>query len=488
MTIAGSLNVGKMIIDGNTRGSRDGQFADVLNPSTNEVIDRVPLATAEDVEEALDVARKGFKIWSSTPIHERYEILVRFTTLLEKHKTELAEILTLENGKPLEQSEAEIDTGVRLFKGFAEKSKSMYGLTAPLDAQPGLEKDIFFTRREPIGVMGAILPFNFPIDLFSHKVAPALAAGNAVVIKPAMEAPLTVIRVTELLHEAGVPGSVMQVVTGRGSVVGEILASSPKVNIVSMTGDTQTGIRVAQNAAKNLSRTFLELGGNDALVVCDDANIDEAVEHAVFGRTWANGQCCCANKRMIVQSNILDDFTHKLIQKLKEYTVGNPMDRNTKVGPLISEKAANTVKQQIDLTVQQGATVLYGGERMENCFLTPAVLGNVSKDADVARDLEIFGPVLPVISFKDDDEAIEIANNSIYGLSGSVFTKDISRAMNASFKMQTGQVAINGTGLYRPDVSQFGGYKQSGLGREGLSVTLEEMTQVKNIAIRNALY
>ena len=483
-----ALNLGKLIIDGKSRVSRDGQFADVLNPATNEVIDRVPLATPEDVEEALDAARKGFKIWASTPTHERYDILFRFTHLLEKHKSELAEILTLENGKPLFQSEAEVDTGIRLFKGFAEKSKSLYGISAPLDAQAGLEKDIFFTRREPIGVMGAILPFNFPIDLFSHKVAPALAAGNAVVIKPAMEAPLTIIRITELLHEAGVPGSTIQILTGRGSTVGEILASSPKVNIVSMTGDTRTGIRVARNAAKNLSRTFLELGGNDALIAFDDADIDEAVEHAVFGRTWANGQCCCANKRIIVQKSILDDFTHKLITKLKGYTLGNPMNPGTKIGPLINEKAANTVKKQIEHTVGQGAQLLYGGERIDNCFLTPTILGNVSKEADVARDLEIFGPVLPIITFGDDNEAVEIANNSIYGLSGSVFTKDIGRAMNTAYKMETGQVAINGTGLYRPDAAQFGGYKQSGLGREGLSVTLEEMTQVKNIAIRNALY
>ncbi|MEH6858436.1 aldehyde dehydrogenase family protein [Priestia megaterium] len=479
--------IGKLIINGIAKNSRDNQFVDVLNPATNEVIDRVPLATKEDVEEALDVARKGFDIWSNTPTHERYDILVRFAELLKEHKSEIAEILTLENGKPLEQSEAEVDTGVRLFKGFAEKSKSLYGISAPLDAQPGLEKDIFFTRREPIGVMGAILPFNFPIDLFSHKVAPALAAGNAVVIKPATEAPLTLIRITELLHQAGVPGSVMQVITGRGSLVGEILASSSKVDIVSMTGDTQTGIRVAQNAAKNLSRTFLELGGNDALIVFDDADIDVAVEHAAFGRTWANGQCCCANKRMIIQKNIVDDFTHKLIKKLQEYKLGNPMDRSTKMGPLISQKAANTVKEQIDYTVNQGARVLYGGERLDNCFLVPTVLGDVTKDMDVARDLEIFGPVLPIIEFSNDLEAINVANNSIYGLSGSVFTKDISRALNTSYKMKTGQVAINGTGLYRPDAAQFGGYKQSGLGREGLSITLEEMTQVKNIAIRDVL-
>jgi succinate-semialdehyde dehydrogenase/glutarate-semialdehyde dehydrogenase len=482
-----TLQIGKMIINGENRKSRDGQYQEVINPATMEVIDTIPLATAEDVEEALDVAQKGKAIWANTPTHERYDILIRFANLLQEHKQELANILTLENGKPLIQSEWEIDTGTRLFKGFAEKSKSLYGITAPLDAQPGLEKDVYITRREPIGVMGAILPFNFPIDLFSHKVAPALAAGNAVVIKPATEAPLTVIRVTELLHEAGVPGSVMQVLTGRGSVVGEILASSPKVDIVSMTGDTNTGIRVAQNAAKNLSRVFLELGGNDAMIVYDDANIDEAVEHAIFGRTIANGQCCCANKRIIVQKSILDKFTHAMIQKIHSYAVGDPLKAETKIGPLINENAAKTVKQQIDATVQAGAHVLFGGERIDSCFVAPTILGGVTENMEVARDLEIFGPVLPLIAFDDDSEGIRIANNSIYGLSGSVFTQDMRRAMNTAYKMQTGSVAVNGTGLYRPDVAAFGGYKKSGLGREGLSVTLEELTQVKNITFRNIL-
>lgn len=482
-----TLKVGKLLINGIARGASNGEFMDVKNPTTNEVIDQIPLATPEDVEEALDVAQIGKVLWANTPTHERYEILVRFANLLQDKRAELADILTKENGKPLAQSEAEVDTGTRLFKGFAEKSKSLYGISAPLDAQPGLEKDIFFTRREPIGVMGAILPFNFPIDLFSHKVAPALAAGNAVVIKPASEAPLTVIRLVELLHEAGVPENVIQVVTGRGSVVGEILASSPKVDIVSMTGDTNTGIRVAQNAAKNLSRTFLELGGNDALVVFDDADLEEAVEHALFGRMWANGQCCCANKRIVVQRNVMSDFTDIILQKIQEYKLGDPFNADVKVGPLINERAAETVWSQVNETVNAGAKVIYGGKREDNCFYMPTILSDVSKDMDIARDLEIFGPVVPLIAFENDEEAIEIANNSIYGLSGSVFTKNIQRAMNASYKMQTGQVAINGTGLYRPDASAFGGYKMSGVGREGLSVTLEELTQVKNIAIRNAL-
>jgi succinate-semialdehyde dehydrogenase/glutarate-semialdehyde dehydrogenase len=477
----------KMLINGQKREARSGEQNNVYNPATMEVIDTIPMATAEDVEEALDHAQKGKVIWAKTPIHERSEILLKFSQLLKRDRAQLADLLCREVGKTLEQAGMEIDTGARLFRGFAEKVKSLYGMTVPLDTQPGLERDVLMTRREPIGVMAGILPFNFPIDLFSHKVAPALAAGNAVVIKPATEAPLTVIRVVELLHEAGVPGNVMQVITGRGSLIGDQLSSSPKVDIISMTGDTQTGIRVAQNGAKHLSRVFLELGGNDPLIVFSDANIDEAVDFAIVGRTWSNGQCCCGNKRLVIHDSVIDEFTHKLLEKIKTYTVGNPLHADTKIGPLITEKAANNVKSQIDLTVSQGAQVLFGGERIDNCYLTPTVLGNVTPDMDVARDMEIFGPVMPLIRFSTDDEAVQIANNSIYGLNASIFTKDLNRAINASFGIQSGLVAVNGSGLYRPDAAQFGGYKMSGLGREGLTVTLEELTQNKTVVFRNAL-
>lgn len=477
----------KMIINGEKREARTGEITQVYNPATMEVIDTIPMATIEDVEEALDYAQIGKVVWAKTPIHQRSDILIRFSQLLQEHRAELAELLCKEVGKTIEQAGLEIDTGTRLFRGFAEKVKSLYGRTVPLDTQAGLERDVLLTRREPIGVMAGILPFNFPIDLFSHKVAPALAAGNAVVMKPATEAPLTVIRVVELLHEAGVPGNVIQVVTGRGSMIGDLLSSSPKVDIISMTGDTNTGIKVAQNGAKNLSRVFLELGGNDPLIVFSDANIDEAVDHAVLGRTWANGQCCCANKRLIIQESVMEEFTHKLLKKIAEYTVGNPMDPSTKVGPLITERAANVVKQQVELTLKQGAQLLFGGERFDNSYFTPAVLGNVTPEMDVARDMEIFGPVFPLISFSSDEEAVRIANNSIYGLNASVFTKDLNRAVTASFGIQSGLVAVNGTGLYRPDAAQFGGYKMSGLGREGLTVTLEELTQEKTVVFRNAL-
>ncbi|UOF92959.1 aldehyde dehydrogenase family protein [Fodinisporobacter ferrooxydans] len=476
-----------MIINGQYRDARNGETIPVYNPASMEVIDSVPLASAEDVEEALDHAQKGKVVWAKTPIHKRSEILIRFSELLQVHRAELADTLCREVGKTLEQAGLEIDTGTRLFRGFAEKVKSLYGQTVPLDSQAGLERDVLLTRHEPIGVLAGILPFNFPIDLFSHKVAPALAAGNAVIIKPALEAPLTVIKVTELLHEAGVPGNVMQVITGDGQLVGDILAGSPKVDLISFTGSTNTGIKVAQNGAKHLSRVFLELGGNDPLIVFDDADLDEAVQHAVVGRTWANGQCCCANKRLIVQQSVMDEFTHKLLKAIAEYTVGNPLDQTTKVGPLITEKAANTVKQQVEQTVQAGAQVLYGGERFGQCFYSPTVLGNVTPDMEVARDMEIFGPVFPLISFTTDEEAIQIANNSIYGLNGSVFTKNINRAINASFGIQSGVISVNGSGLYRPDAAQFGGYKMSGLGREGLTITLEEMTQVKTVVLRNAL-
>jgi succinate-semialdehyde dehydrogenase/glutarate-semialdehyde dehydrogenase len=476
-----------MWINGEARQARDEQRIPVTNPATGEMIDTVPMATAEDVEEALDHAQQGKKIWASTPIHRRSDILIHFSQLLQAHRRELAELLCREVGKTLEQAGLEIDTGTRLFRGFAEKVKYLYGQTVPLDTQPGLERDVMLTRHEPLGVMAGILPFNFPIDLFSHKVAPALAAGNAVVMKPATEAPLTVLRVIQLLHEAGVPGNVVQGITGRGATVGEILSSSPKVNIVSMTGDTRTGVRVAQNGAKHLARVFLELGGNDPLIVFDDADLDEAAEQALFGRMWANGQCCCANKRMIVQDAVFDDFTQLLLEKIQQVKVGDPMDPATQVGPLITEKAAHTVRQQVEQTVQAGARVLYGGEQWEPCFYAPTVLDHVTPEMEVARDMEIFGPVLPLIRFQTDNEAVQIANNSIYGLNASVFTKDINRATTVSFGIESGVVAVNGTGLYRPDAAAFGGYKMSGLGREGLTVTLEEVTQIKTVVFRNAL-
>jgi acyl-CoA reductase-like NAD-dependent aldehyde dehydrogenase len=360
-------------------------------------------------------------------------------------------------------------------------------LTIPGDAQAGLERDVLFTRREPYGILGAILPFNFPIDIFSHKVAPALATGNAVVLKPAEETPLTALRAAALLHQAGVPAEAMQVLTGRGPTVGQWLISSPRIQLLSFTGSTEVGIHIAQTAAKHLTRVFLELGGNDPMVVFADADLEEVARHAVEGRLVANGQCCCADKRIIAHRSIAGDLADALIERFRQVTMGDPLDSSVDLGPLISEDAARRAASQVRLTCEQGATRAYGDGEPDGAFLGPVVLTDVPSSANVARDMEVFAPVLPVIPFDDDEEAIEIANNSPYGLNASVFTRDMRKALTAAYGIQAGLVAVNGTGLYRPDAAPFGGYKMSGVGREGTTITLEEFTQLKTIALRDVL-
>lgn len=460
---------------------------DVLNPTNGEVIDQVSESTQEQVEHALDVAQRGFRLWSATPAHERVAILHRFGSLMQEHRSELMDLLSRENGKPLEQSGWEIDGAIRLFHSYSEEALRLYGLSIPGDAQPGTERDVVFTRREPYGVMGAILPFNFPIDIFSHKVAPALATGNAVVLKPAEEAPLTVLRVAALLHEAGVPTEAMQVITGYGPTAGRWLVTSDKIQLVSFTGSTEVGVEIAQGAAKHLTRVFLELGGNDPMLVFADADIEEAVEQAVFGRLLANGQCCCADKRFIVHRSRAGDFVDALVTSLKEIKVGDPLDPDVGLGPLISERAAYRAAQQVKVSCEQGASLHFGDGIPDKAFFGPTVLLDVPPDADVARDTEIFAPVLPIITFEEDQEAVEIANSSRYGLNASIFTRDMSKAMTTAYAMQAGLVSINGSGLYRPDAVPFGGYKMSGVGREGTTATLEEFTQLKTVALRNVL-
>lgn len=464
-----------------------GAAIDVLNPATGEVIDQVPEATREDVDRCLDLARRGFQEWSSTPAHQRVAILDRFADLMVEQRDELARLLCCENGKPLEQAEWEIDGGIRLFRSYSQEALRLYGISIPGDVQPGLERDLLFTRHEPYGIMGAILPFNFPVDIFCHKVAPALATGNAVVLKPAEEAPLTVLRIVKLLHEAGVPLETMQVITGQGPTVGRWLVTSDKLQIVSFTGSTEVGVEIAQSAAKHLTRVFLELGGNDPLVVFADADLHRVVEEAVFGRLLANGQCCCANKRIIAHRSVVRDLTDALAERLQSIKVGDPLDATVELGPLITEDAAKRAAQQVSLSCEQGAVLHLGQVTPDGAFLGPILLADVPPSADVARDMEVFAPVWPIISFDEDQEAVAIANNSRYGLSASVFTRDMSKAIATAYGIEAGMVAINGSGLYRPDAAPFGGYKMSGMGREGTTISLEEFTQVKTIAMRNVL-
>ena len=361
---------------------------------------------------------------------------------------------------------------------------------------------MIMVTHEPLGTVVAIVPFNAPMLLYSYKVAPALAAGNAVIVKPPTDNPLTDIMITELLLEAGVPGNALQIVTGSGSKVGDWLVKNPGVDAVSMTGSTQVGIGIAEIMAKRLAPCTLELGGNDAFIVMPDTDIDKAAASACGARKGNSGQICISSKRFIVHNSVIEEFTEKLVKLVREIEVGyddnveemmekclgNTDRTNTKgefIGSLISERAAKEVEAQVAHTISQGAKLLCGGQRT-GAFYMPTVLAGVTKDMDVAKDLEIFGPVWPVIGFDTVEEAIEIANGSRYGLSGCVMTDDWKLGMRVAREVQTGGMVVNGSSVYRNQMQPFGGQKMSGMGNEGLT-TLEEMTKIKNIVLKGFL-
>jgi succinate-semialdehyde dehydrogenase/glutarate-semialdehyde dehydrogenase len=457
----------------------------VRNPATKEVLGELPASSAEQLDAAIERARAAQRGWAATPRHERRRILVRFSELLTAHAAELALMLARESGKPIGQAEAEIEVSARLYRGYAERMLAMAETAHVLDSQPGNEHDMLVTRQEPLGVVAAILPFNFPSDVLAHKAGPALATGNAVVAKPSEEDPLTVTRELELLLEAGLPEGVLQLVYG-GADVGSALVADARIAAVSFTGSTDAGISVASTVAKRLVPAFLELGGNDACIVLEDADLALVVEEAVGGRLAVNGQCCISNKRLIVDARVHDELLERVAARFDELRLGDPLERATDLGPLISEEAAARVEEQVGATVAGGAQLVVGGGRDGN-FFAPTVLSHVTPEMEIAGDLEVFGPVLPVIEVRSVDEAVAVANASRYGLSGSVFSRDLSRAMKVAIRLQTGQVVLNGSGQYRADVSPFGGFKYSGLGREGLSTSLQEFVQNKNIVFRNLL-
>lgn len=473
----------KMLIGGKQADALDGKTIDVYNPATGEKIDTIPSASKADMDLILQNAQRGKKIWSEVPLHERCRILVKFSQLIAEHKEELAQIICKDNGKSIRESRGEMARIDHSARGYAERANHLYSDVLS-DAQAGMEHDFFVTRREPLGVVLCVVPFNYPISLYTQKVVPALAMGNAVIIKPATDNPLAVIRITELLLEAGVPGDAAQLVTGRGSVVGDYFSGSPLIDAITLTGSTEVGVSVASNAAKHLHHVHLELGGNDAMIVFEDADLEKAAAEAAANRAMNAGQTCAAPKRFIVQNSVKECFTQMLLEKIKDIHIGNPSDETTDVGCLITEKAAMTVEEQVEYTVKQGARLLAGGKRYDRTFFPLTVLADVTKDMDVAKDMEIFGPVYPIIGFDTEEEAVEIANSSKYGLMGGVLSEDYKKCFRVAQKLECGGVVINGNGNYRPPESPFGGFKMSGLGREGVSATLEEMSQIKTYIIK----
>lgn len=474
----------KSLIGREWRDSSDGKIIEVYNPATNELIDTVPSLTKEDVEQAIDYADAHQKEWEAKSVIERCAVLSKFAELVEQNKDELALLLSKETGKPIKEAYNEIANIQIGVPGYVEKVKHEYGDIIYRGTEAGQENTIQYTIQQPLGVVVAIIPFNFPSDIFINKVPPALLMGNAVILKPASVNPLTLTRYVELLVEAGVPAGIISVVHGSGSVVGKTLTSSKKIDMVSLTGSTAAGIDAAKNCAEHCAHSSLELGGNDAFILCADGDMDLAIEETVWGRLYNTGQVCCASKRFLIENSVKDEYIRRMVEKINSLKVGNPQDMGTDIGCLVSEEAAIEVERQVNETIAAGAKLVIGGKR-NGAFYEPTILDNVTPDMAVAKDMEIFGPVISVIGFDDLEEAVKIANTSIYGLSGSIITKDISKAIKVSEKMECGGFVINGASFFRSFEQPFGGWKYSGIGNEGIMTTLKEMSRMKTVILKN---
>ncbi len=477
----------KMIIGGRHVDASDGRTSEVVNPATGQVVDTVPEATLEDLDRAIALAVEGQKEWAAVPLHEKTAVLERYAQLVtEKENVEkIARLMCEEGGKPIEQCRTEVYANAAIFRIYNAAAYTFYGKTLPYNGEPRSQGDVAFTIHEPLGVFANIVPFNYPVELAAHKLAPMLVTGNSVVLMPSGKTPRSAVVLVELLHEAGAPVNAVSCVTGRGSVIGAAAAGDSRVAAVSFTGSTEVGISLAGTCAKALRPVSLELGGNDPLIIFDDCDFELALSEAVNGRVGNAGQTCCASKRFIVQRGIYRRFVSELAERLSKLKVGDPLDPTVELGPCVRESSARDVEEQINHTIRQGGRLVCGGKR-KGAFVEPTVI-EAAKDTDIARDMEVFGPVWPVIPFDTEEEALEIANQTMYGLSSGVITSDMKTAMRVANNVQAGACIINGSGNYRLAHQPFGGYKYSGVGREGAVCTLEEMTQQKMISLKGIL-
>ena len=476
----------KNLIGNQWLDSSSGEVIRIINPATAELIDTVPESTKEDCDLAVSAALKAQKDWEAKPLYERASILMKFVHLVEENKEELANLLSCETGKPITEAIAEVANVSVGVPAFCEMAKHEYGNLIPNGQEKGNENTIQYTVQAPLGVVVAIIPFNFPSDLFCQKVPSALLMGNSVILKPSPHNPLTLIRYVELLLQAGVPAGVINVINGTGGLAAQALAANPSVSLVSLTGATSSGVETMKTCSNNLTHVMLELGGNDAFILDQDGDIDLAVEETIWGRFYNTGQVCCASKRFLVHNDIKEEFTRRVIEKISTMRIGNPMDESTEIGCLINERAARRVEEQVNTTIAQGAKLMFGGRR-NGAYYEPAVLTNVTRDMDIMKDMEVFGPVIPICGFDTIEEAIDIANQSSFGLCGNIITKDINNAFKVAEKLEVGGAVINGASFFRSAEMPFGGWKHSGIGNEGIATTLQEMSRIKTIVLKNVL-
>ncbi len=450
---------------------------EVHYPYTGEVVDTIPLATVEEVEQAITIAEKGKGLMKNLPIHKRVDILMRTAELLDRNKNEIANIIVHEAGKTIVDSKDEVVRTAELFRYTAEEAKRIHGETLPFSSLKGSEYKVGYFVKEPVGIVVAIAPFNVPLALMAHKIAPAIAAGNAIIMKPASQTSMNTIRLGELLLEAGMPPEAVSVLTGSGSIVGDALVKDPRVRMVSFTGSLETGKRISANAG--IKKLSLELGSNSAMIVTEHADVDKAAQSAVNGGFQNAGQVCISVQRVFVHEKVYDDFINKSVESAKNFKYGNPEIESSQMGPVIDESNAKRIIEWINEAVSKGAKLVTGGER-NYTLIPPTILIDVPLNTKIMTN-ELFGPAIAVRKFRNLDEAIELVNSSQYGLQASIFTNDIKEAFKAANNIEAGGVMINEGPRYRADFMPYGGYKNSGIGREGIKFAIDEMSELKVI-------
>lgn len=471
-----------LFIDGKWCQSASGKSFETVDPSTNQVICRVAEGDAADVELAVAAARRAFDSgpWSRMSASERGRLIFKLADLIESHQEELAALESLDNGKPYRDSmAADLPLTIKCYRYYAGWADKIVGKTIPVDGD-----FTCFTRHEPVGVVGQIIPWNFPLLMQAWKWGPALASGCTLVLKPAEQTPLTALRVAQLAQEAGFPNGVINVVPGFGPTAGAALTRHMDVDKVAFTGETSTGQLIMEAAAKsNLKRVSLELGGKSPNIVFADADIDAAVEGAYFGLFFNQGQCCCAGSRLFVEQSIHDEFVAKLVQRAKSQKVGDPFDPETTQGPQITREQQERVLSFIDSGKKEGATIHCGGGKpnLPGYFVEPTVFSGVTDGMKIARE-EIFGPVMNILPFGNIDEVVERSNRTQFGLAAAVWTRDIKKAHRMARSLRAGTVWINCYDVFDA-AAPFGGYKMSGVGRELGEYALQLYTEVKTVYI-----
>ncbi|WP_077624435.1 aldehyde dehydrogenase family protein [Sediminibacillus massiliensis] len=466
----------KLFING--QWMETGETLEVINKYTQDTYAVVSKAGGQEVEKAVASAEFAFKKNPLSP-YKRYQILKRVSELLLEKKEELAQVIMNEAGKPIKQARTEVERAAQTFEVASEEAKRISGEGVPVEAAPGSENRMAFTIKVPVGVVGAISPFNFPLNLVAHKVAPAIAAGNAVVLKPASATPVTALKLAQIFQEAELPDGLFNVVVGSGSTVGEQLMKDSRISLYTFTGSAKIGLKLKQTTG--LNKLILELGNNSPVIVDKHADVELAANNiAQKGFAYA-GQVCISVQRVYVHEEVKEAFQEKLVQAIKDLKVGDPSDPDTDVGPMIAEEEAERAEHWVKEAVDDGGEVIVGGKRNGPVF-QPTIVSNVHKNMKVVCE-EIFAPVVSLITYNDLEECIEEVNESPYGLQGGIFTRDLDTAFYAARKVEVGGLMINDSSQYRVDLMPYGGVKDSGSGKEGPKYSIQEMTEERLVVL-----